>query len=101
MDFSELKKVATALIEARNKYNLNEWEEFLELAQPEVVLVLIAENEALRKDAERYRWLRREGRKHVVDAAPTILNRETGMITIMRAALADEQIDSLMAEDHD
>lgn len=33
-------------------------EEFIAAANPAAVLALIAENEALRKDAERYRWLR-------------------------------------------
>lgn len=84
-EYSELKKAAEALIVKGSHYRRHEWEDFLELAQPDVVLVLIAENsrlkmfntayadtitklngmikfekeqsEALRKDAERYRGM--------------------------------------------
>ena len=31
---------------------------FIAAANPQAILALIAENEALRKDAERYRWIR-------------------------------------------
>lgn len=95
-DYSELRWWATYASSSQHEYGTAEsvlalFREFDQMK---------TENAALREDAERYRWIRREGRKHVVDVAPVILNRETGMIVVMRTASADEQIDSLMAEDH-
>ena len=69
-DRYELKRLADELIAANDLFNEspqdNEvgdvWslanDRFTEAASPEVIVALIAENEALRKDAERYRWLR-------------------------------------------
>ncbi len=59
-DFSELKCLALAASVTHPTFeeNAKVWNSFLSAAEPDVVLALIAEIEALRKEAERYRWLR-------------------------------------------
>lgn len=58
-DYSELKRLAEAAL--RNwpdskLFERPECESFIDSARPDVVLALIAEVEALRKDAERWRF---------------------------------------------
>lgn len=59
-DRSELKKLADeAIVFAGLNGEISYAQElFIAAATPSAVLALIAEVEALRKDAERYRWLR-------------------------------------------
>lgn len=68
-DYSELKRLAEAAAEIEDEhewyaedggYGLDPTDlKFIAAAKPSAVLALIAEVEELRKDAERYRWLRK------------------------------------------
>lgn len=57
-DQSELKRLAEAVRDNDIDWEPNQktYDYFQALRDPSVVLALIAENEALRKDADRYRW---------------------------------------------
>ena len=60
-DWTDLKRVSLAIAEGSSLQGLEAEEamhEFECAATPDVVLALIAENEALRKDADRYRHLK-------------------------------------------
>ena len=62
-DYTDLQKAAAYAAQDTIKFadeseEMRALQQFHEEANPETVLALIAENEALRKDAERYRWLR-------------------------------------------
>lgn len=59
---------------------------------------LKAENEALRKDAERYRFLRRGDDRNEVTCMVVMLNRRTGMHVYVQDAYADTQTDAAMAK---
>lgn len=61
---------------------------------------LKAENEALRKDAERYRFMRGQG-EQVVDVAAIRLVRTTGIMTVISGEVLDQQIDLLMEDGND
>jgi|SRR6185295_7865257 len=68
-DYAEWKRLAEAApdgwlapaaYEEDRRYSDEEirFLDFLQVATPAAVLAMIAENESLRKDAERYRWFR-------------------------------------------
>ncbi len=62
-DYTELQKAAAYAAQDTTKFadeseEMRALQQFHEEVDPETVLALIAENAALRKDSERYRWLR-------------------------------------------
>lgn len=63
-DFSKLKTIAQAYSDLIDSEDQDSWaearDEYELTARVDVVLELIAEVESLRKDAARYRWLRKE-----------------------------------------
>lgn len=68
-------------------------------ANPAAVLALIAEVEALRKDAERYRWLREKVGVDLIfgDYSPWLLSCNTDM-TDLEKKTTDEAIDAAMTK---
>lgn len=64
-DYSELKSLLEYAIGYRtDKTTAPDVQKFCrltELTTPESVLLIVAENESLRRDAERYRWIRGDG----------------------------------------
>jgi hypothetical protein len=78
-DYSELKKLAEALTaHAEDSFYLPCTVAFERAATPAAVLALIAENEELRRDAARYRWLNRQRRSvwRELGAAPMNMTGE-------------------------
>ena len=101
-DFSELKRLAEAA-PAKGKncwYTHGDFEsvfdsddsKYMAEAEPSLILALIAEVEALRKDADRYRWLRDDSIDPgtVIDKKVGVFNSEDGGYPIWEYRTGDE-----------
>lgn len=96
-DYSELNRLAEAALNDNGDYvALNDYGMAV---PPAVVLDLIAEVEALRKDAERYRWLREKVGVDLIfgDYSPWLLSCNTDM-TDLEKKTTDEAIDAAMTK---
>lgn len=114
-DYTELKRAADAAsqghwnqdgFEVQNddiedyrvsRCNLLADAKFIAAANPAVVLALIAENEALRKDAERYRWLKSRP-VNAPTSGPDLAQWDDHQGDALRGLFADEAIDAAMGK---
>lgn len=71
-------------------------------ATPEAILALIAENDALRKDAKRYRWLREQEAERgvcIINVGEWTAGATCIATTFHSAEFADEMVDAAMAKE--
>lgn len=71
-EFDELKAAAEALIAKGSQYRRYEWEEFLELAQPAVILNLLSERASERETADHWRDLAEQRQKRIYELAAEV-----------------------------
>lgn len=117
IDYSELKKQAEAARDncpiwyAADCFSLRHMDlgdsGFVAEANPRIVLALIAEIESLRRDADRYRWMRDKAPRLLIETPliamcakdGSVCYRDHGSEMLLHGAEADVAIDAAMSKE--